>query len=90
MKNLEKIGMCPSYKGYEYWKRAAQIAKKEKFHMTHIYEKLAEEFNTTPGAIQRGMATALRNITNIEKKLKVDYTITQKKFLGWLVYKGVE
>ena len=90
MNKLEKLGMCPSYKGYEYWKMAVKIAKKEKFHMQRIYSKIAEEFNTTPAAIHRGMGTSLNSITNIEKKMKVDYDVTQKKFLAWLVYKGVE
>ena len=88
MKILDKIGMSPAYTGYEYWETAIRMAEKENMNMDNLYYRIAEQHNVTHGAVERAMRTSMKSIVNLQKKIDVDYKITTKKFLAWLVHKG--
>jgi len=62
---LMKLGSQPNVKGFQYIKRGIEFCLKDPLSVTNlkklIYPKLAEEYKTTPDAVEKAARNAIKS-----------------------------
>ena len=88
---LDKLNMDMSLDGYIYWRDAIEFCKKNNYYISktfkiiNIYKEISKKHEITAMAAERCMRYARERIIDLNKKMKVDYSINNSNFLAWII-----
>lgn len=84
---LDKFNISVDILGYKYLIKAIEIYTKEaNIKIAAIYGQVAKEYNSTACRVERAIRHSIEsNEERIKQYFKVDYKITNKRFLSLVV-----